>query len=140
MDLQEVQSRIAARVRAIPLLAGLPVFEEERGNVAESVNQEIPRSSFCVVVGGLAFTDEAPDSSACYGRATVAVDVFEDPLVNRATPGRATYLRAAQEIARALKLFDTGDGLLTSPSISEPADLGGGVVSCTVRLDLRTTL
>lgn len=140
MELQELQSRIARRIREIPALAGLPVFEEERGNVVENVQQEIPRTSFCVVVGSLTFTDEAPDSRLCYGESAISVSVFEDPLLNRETAGRPTYLRAAQEVAKALKLFDAGDGVLTSPTISEPADLGGGVVSCTVRLKIKTTL
>lgn len=140
MDLQELQNRVAERIRSIECLASLPIFEEEKGNIIENVESEIPRTSFCVVIGSLAFTDEAPDSSLCYGRTTVTVTVFEDPFLNRETAGRPTYLQAAQAIAKSLKLFDTGDGTLTSPTISEPVDLGGGVISCTVRLEIKTTL
>ena len=140
MNLQDLQRKIADRVRAIPLLAGLPVFEEELGNVVEKVNEEIPRSCFCVVVGALSFTDAAPDSRLCYGNGRIVVHVFEDPMLNRETAGRPTFLNAAQEIAKALKLFDTGDGVLTSPAISLPNDLGGGVVSVTVSLSIETTL
>ena len=140
MDLQELQNKIAERIRSIECLASLPIFEEEKGNIIENVESEIPRTSFCVVIGSLAFTDEAPNSSLCYGRTTVTVTVFEDPFLNRETAGRPTYLQAAQAIAKSLKLFDTGDGTLTSPTISEPVDLGGGVISCTVRLEIKTTL
>lgn len=140
MDLQELQNKIAERIRSIECLASLPIFEEEKGNIIEKVESEIPRTSFCVVIGSLTFTDEAPDSSLCYGRTTVTVTVFEDPFLNRETAGRPTYLQAAQAIAKSLKLFDTGDGTLTSPTISEPVDLGGGVISCTVRLEIKTTL
>ena len=140
MDLQELQNKVAERIRSIECLASLPIFEEEKGNIIENVESEIPRTSFCVVIGSLAFTDEAPDSSLCYGRTTVTVTVFEDPFLNRETAGRPTYLQAAQAIAKSLKLFDTGDGTLTSPTISEPQDLGGGVISCTVRLEIKTTL
>lgn len=140
MDLQELQNRVAERIRSIECLASLPIFEEEKGNIIENVESEIPRTSFCVVIGSLAFTDEAPDSSLCYGRTTVTVTVFEDPFLNRETAGRPTYLQAAQAIAKSLKLFNTGDGTLTSPTISEPQDLGGGVISCTVRLEIKTTL
>lgn len=140
MELQAFQERIAARVRQIPLLAGLPVFEEEKGNVVENVRQELGRTSFCVVVGAASFSDEAPDSSLCHGTATVAVSVFEDPFVNRANEGRPTFTAAAQAVAKALKLFDTGDGVLTSPRISDPDDLGGGCVSVTVTLTAKTTL
>lgn len=140
MDLQELKNKIAERVRAIECLASLPIFEEEKGNIIENLEQEIPRSNFCIVVGSLAFSDEAPDSSLCYGRATVTVSIFVDPFLNRETAGRPTYLQAAQAIAKSLKLFDTGDGTLTSPTISEPVDLGGGVISCTVRLEIKTTL
>lgn len=140
MNLQTLQSVVAERVRAIPLLAGLPVFEEEKGNVVRAVEEEIARSCFCVVVGGVSFADEAPDSRLCHGTTHVTVSVFEDPLLNRDVNGRPTYLMAAQEVARTLKLFDTGEGVLTSPTVSPPADLGGGVISCTVTLTAKTTL
>lgn len=140
MDLQEAQTRIARRVREIPILAGLPVFEEELGNVIENVQQEVARTSFCVVIGSLGFADEAPDARTCYGESSVTVTVFEDPMLNRETKGRPTYLQTAQAIAKELKLFDTGDGRLTSPTISDPQDLGDGVISCTVRLKFKTTL
>lgn len=140
MDLQEFQERIAARVRGIPLLAGLPVFEEEKGNIVENVRQELAQTSFCVVVGAASFSDEAPDATLCHGTATVAVSVFEDPFVNRAVEGRPTFTAAAQAIAKALKLFDTGEGMLTSPRIAAPEDLGNGVVTTTVTLTSKTTL
>ena len=140
MDLQLAQEKIAERVRSIPCLSGMPVFAEELGNIIEKVQQEIAQTNFCVVVGSLAFSDEAPDSTLCYGTASISVAVFEDPFLNRENPSRPTYLKAVQEIAKSLKLFDTGDGILTSPSISEPADLGGGVISCTVKLTTKTTL
>ena len=44
-------------------------------------------------------------------------------------PNCLTYLRAAQAIAKAMKLFDTGDGLLVTKSIAPPKDLGDGVVA-----------
>jgi len=140
MNLQNLQTALARRVREIPLLKGLPVFEEEKGNVIAKIEEEIPRSFFCVVVGAVSFADKAPDAAVCYGEATVAVTVFEDPFLNRETPGKPSFLAAAQEIAKSLKLFDTGDGVLTSPSISEPADVGGGVVAATVRFAVTVTL
>lgn len=140
MDLQELQNKVAERVRSIDCLASLPIFEEEKGNIIENVESEIPRSNFCIVIGSVGFTDESPDSSLCYGRTTITISIFEDPLLNRETSGRPTYLQAAQAIAKSLKLFDTGDGTLTSPVISEPQDLGGGVISATVRFEIKTTL
>ena len=65
MDLQELQNKIAERIHSIECLAGLPVFEEEKGNIIENVETEIPRSNFCVVIGSFGFTDEAPDSRLC---------------------------------------------------------------------------
>ena len=140
MDLQELQNKVAERIRSIECLAGLPVFEEEEGNIIENVETEIPRSNFCVVIGSFGFTDEAPDSRLCYGRSTITISIFEDPFLNRETSGRPTYLQVAQAIAKSLKLFDTGDRALTSPVISVPVDLGGGVISCTVKFEIKTTL
>ena len=143
MNLQTFQAKIAERVRAIPLLAAVPVREEEMGNIVETLRADIEKTSFCVVVGTAGFTDEAPDASACYGAVRVAVTVFEDPELNRRAAGRPTFLNAAQEIAKALKLFRPdvpGAGCLTSPSISEPQDLGDGVVSVVVSLSTKATL
>ena len=143
MKLQAFQDAVAARVREIPSFAGLPVREEQLGNIVETLNADIDKTSFCVVVGSIAFVDEAPDSRQCYGTASVAVTVFEDPELNRATPDRPTFLSAAVEIAKALKLFRPdidGAGALTSPSIGEPMDLGDGVVSVTVKLSMKAEL
>lgn len=140
MNIQSLQTKIAERVRSIPLLAGLPVIEEEKGNVIKNVNEEVARSCFCVVVGALSFTDEAPDAATCYGRSTVTIHVFEDPMLNRETPERPTYLMTAQAIATELKLYDTGDGVLTSPTIGLPEDLGKGVICSTVTFSITTTL
>lgn len=140
MNLQALQAKIAEKVRNIPILKDLPIFEEEKGNIVAKIEEEVPRSNFCVVVGTVSFTDTAPDASICYGNSSVAISVIEDPFLNRETPNRPTFLSAAQEIAKSLKLYDTGDGVLTSPSITEPADLGNGVVAVTVRFSITTTL
>lgn len=140
MNLVAVQQKVAERVREIPILSGLPVFAEEFGNVVENVQNAVARQCFCVVVGSPSFSDESPDSSICFGSASVVVSVFENPALNRRVSGRPSYLAAAQEVAKALKLFDTGDGILTSPVIADPTDLGEGVVSVTITLKTKVTL
>ncbi len=142
MDLQMFQEAVAKRIREIPLLAGLPVREEQLGNIIENVQNDVLKNKFCIVVGTATFDDESPDSSTCYGGTRIVISVFEDPEMNRRTR-RPTFTAAAQEIAKALKLFSPhipGAGTLTSPSIGEPADLGDGVVSVTVTLSAKVTL
>ena len=143
MDLQAFQEKVAKRIREIPALGGLPVREEQIGNIVETLQSDVLKSRFCVVVGTATFDDEAPDSSVCYGATKVVVSVFEDPELNRRTPGRPTFLSAAQEIAKALKLFRPdvpGAGELTSPRIGEARDLGDGIVSVTVTLSMKAEL
>ena len=143
MDLQTFQEAVAARIREIPLLAALPVREEQLGNIVENVQNDVLKNKFCVVVGAAGFTDEAPDATTCYGTVRIVVSVFEDPEMNRRSAGNPTFLNAAQEIAKALKLFKPnvqGAGSLTSPTISEPSDIGDGVVSVTVALTAKATL
>ena len=143
MDLQKLQESVAARIREIPLLAGLPVREEQLGNIVETLRDDLCKTRFCVVAGAPSFKDEAPDSSTCYGTATLAVSVFEDPELNRRVKGRPTFLMAAQAVAKALKLYRPdvpGAGHLTSPAIGEPNDLGAGVVSVTVTLTMKAEL
>lgn len=143
MDLQAFQEAVAAKIREIPILAGLPVREEQLGNIIETLQDDILKAKFCVVVGTASFEDEAPDASACYGTTKAVVSVFEDPEMNRREPGRPTFLSAAQAIAKALKLWRPnvpGAGALTSPRIGEANALGDGVVSVTVTLSMKTEL
>ena len=143
MNLQQLQEKVAERIRSVPALEALPVREEQLGNIIETVQNDILKTRFCVVVGTATFTDEAPDAATCYGSTRIEVSVFEDPELNRRSDGHVTALEAAQEIARALKLFhpeDDGAGTLTSPAISEMRDLGGGVVSLIVTLTAKISL
>ena len=116
---------------------------EQVGNIVETLKADIDKTCFCVVVGTFSFDDEAPDARACYGTARVSVSVYEDPEMNRATPGRPTFLSAAQEIAKALKLFRPdveGAGALTSPKIGEAVAVDDGVVAVTVTLTMKAEL
>ena len=143
MDLQEFQEAVAAKIREIPLLAGLPVREEQLGNIIDTLQDDVLKAKFCIVVGTASFEDEAPDASACYGTTKAVISVFEDPEMNRREPGRPTFLSAAQAIAKALKLWRPrvpGAGALTSPRIGEAHDLGDGIVSVTVTLSMKTEL
>ena len=143
MDLQAFQEAVAEKIREIPLLEGLPVREEQLGNIIDTLQDDILKTKFCVVVGTTSFDDEAPDSSTCYGTTKAVVSVFEDPEMNRREPGRPTFLSAAQAIAKALKLWRPripGAGALTSPRIGEAHSLGDGVVSVTVTLSMKTEL
>jgi len=144
VNLQTLQEKVAERVRAIPLLASLPVVEEQKGSIIDAVQTAVEKDSFCVVVETATFSDEAPDSTVCYGTARIAVTVFEDPEMNRHNrSARPTAMNAAQEIAKALKLFRPdvpGTGHLTTPSIGAAQEVGEGVISITTTLSVKTTL
>ena len=143
MDLQKLQESVAARVRGIPLLAGRPVREEQLGNIIRTVQDDILKDRFCVVVGTATFDDEAPDASTCYGATQIVVSVFEDPEMNRTRHNSPTFLSAAQAIAKSLKLFRPdvhGAGHLTSPRIGKAQDLGDGVISVDVTLSMKIEL
>ena len=140
MDLELLQTEVARRVKEIPLLAGLPVFEESLGDITENVQNAVSQKSFCVVCGAASFNDETPDSRLCHGLASIVITVFECPELNRKITGRPTFTKASQEIAKELKLFNTGDGLLVTKSIGKPSDLGDGCVSQDVNFEIKTTL
>ena len=140
MNLQKTVDAVVKGVAALPVLAGLPVIAEDRGDVVKNVQIAIAKTNFCVVVGAAEFRDEAPDAGTCYGTAKIDVTVFESPVKNRAVARRPTFMEAAQAIARGMKLYDTGDGLLVTKSIERPLDLGDGSVSCLVTFEVKTTL
>ena len=129
MDLQAFQEAVAEKIREIPLLAGLPVREEQLGNIIDTLQDDVLKAKFCIVVGTASVED--------------VISVFEDPEMNRREPGRPTFLSAAQAVAKALKLWRPnvpGAGALTSPRIGEARDLGDGIVSVTVTLSMKTEL
>ena len=137
MNLQNLQDAITARIREIKLLAGLPVLAEDKGNIIEDLQAEIAKTSFAVVVGGCRFTDTKPNSSLAIGSITITVSIFENPTFNRAAAKHVTLTEAAQAVVKELKLFNTGDGLLTNPTIGDIQDLGEGVISTACNFELQ---
>lgn len=136
MDLQVLQDLITSRIKKIELFRDLSVLSEDKGNITVECETAIAKESFAVVVGGLTFSDTKPNSSLAIGDVGLTISLFENPTFNREDPSRPTINSAAQAIVKALKLFNTGDGLLTSPSIGELQDLGEGVISRIVRFSL----
>ena len=113
------------------------------GNIISTVQDDIQKDRFCVVVGTATFDDEAPDASTCYGATQIVVSVFEDPEMNRTRHNSPTFLSAAQAIAKSLKLFRPdvhGAGHLTSPRIGKAQDLGDGVIAVDVTLSMKIEL
>ena len=137
MNLQELQEKIADKVKSLDAFAGLPVLAEDKGNIIEDLQAEIAKTSFAVVVGGCRFTDTKPNSSLAIGSITITVSIFENPTFNRAAAKHVTLTEAAQAVVKELKLFNTGDGLLTSPTIGDIQDLGEGVISTACNFELQ---
>lgn len=136
MNLQDLQEKIADKVKSLDAFAALPVLREDKGNICADLEAEIAETNFAVVVGGLTFTDTKPNSTLAIGNIGITVSIFENPTFNREGTGHVTINEASQAIVKGLKLFNTGDGLLTNPSIGEINDLGDGVISTVVRLEL----
>ena len=137
MNLQNLQDAITARIREIKRLAGLPVLAEDQGNIIAGRQAEIAKRRFAVVVGGCRFTDTKPNSSLAIGSITITVSIFENPTFNRAAAKHVTLTEAAQAVVKGLKLFNTGDGLLTNRTSGGIPELGEGVIAAACNFELQ---
>ena len=140
MSIQDTQNTIVQAIKALPKFAAIPVFAADLSNIVKNTEQAIAKNHFCIVVDAAAFTDEAPDSAICYGTLKVEISVFEHIVVNRNRNGFITCAIACQALAKNLKLFNTGDGILTNPVISSPQNIGDGIISQQISFNLKTTL
>lgn len=140
MNLQQLQNTVAEAVRRIPLLAGLPILEEDKGNLVEELNAAVAKMKFAVVVGTATFSSEARSSKQITGTASVEIDVFEQPTLNRAKSNRPTAMCAAQEIARELNIIQCGDGVLVFKSIDNAETIDEETICVPVKFSTLTTL
>ena len=140
MTMQDMEKRIVAAIQTTKAFAGIPVFAVDIGDIVKNTEQAIAKNHFCITVDAANFTDEAPDSAVCYGTLKVEISIFEHVIMNRRGENSLTCSVAAQELCKRLKLFDTGDGVLTNPAISSPNDLANGIIAQTLSFTMKTTL
>ena len=139
-NLQNAQDAVAAKLRDLAAEFPFEVVTIASGDVAKETAAAIARQNIVAIVGECSFVDETPDAALCHGTASIAVEIGERPAVNRAAPHCITGMELAQLVAKGLKLFDTGNGILVTKRIGETQFLDGGLTSVTVYFEFKTTL
>ena len=147
MKVQTIVTEAVETLRGLGLLAGVPVIEEDKGNIATELETAIGKTSLCVVVGWNGFKprivgDTAPKETP-FGDITVVVSVFERPVVNRKNAASPRLLDIAQEAAKALDgaSAEGMDDAMHLTLISRVEAIGNGdVVMCTVEFKTTGTL
>jgi len=150
MDIETIVSEAAETIRLIPLLADVPVIEENRGDVDGEMKLKMAQQSVCVMVGWSGFTPTIQGPTApngeIFGSVTVVVSVFEKPVVNRATPGAPTCQEIAKAVAHELHgaSAEGMDAPLFLKKITPVSELGsspdGSVVTCDVEFETKTSI
>jgi len=150
MDIKDIVRETAETIREIEYLAGVPVIEEEKGDVSNRLQLGISQKKACVMVGWNGFTPQIQGATApngdIFGSVTVVVTVFERPVTNRSNGGGPTIMNMAKEVAKALHgaSAEGMDGPMFLKRISSISELGSGsdesVVMCTVEFETKTSI
>jgi len=135
-------------LRECEALVGVPVIQEDLGNLRNKVDTEIAKRSVCVVVGWNGFTPilqgETAPGETPLGTVGIVASVFEKPDDNRYHSGSPTICDIAIAIADALNgaIAEGMAAPLWLKSIGKVADFGekSGVVTCDVNFETKASL
>lgn len=144
MNLNDLISAAAAKLRTVPLFAGREVLEENKGDIASKLTQAVAKTNFAVVVAWNGFEPKTHGlpGKPIIGETTLVVSVFEKPVTNRRNEGALTALDAAQQIGLELDLMKAPgmDSPLVFKRITPLQELSGGVISCDAEFKTKVSL
>lgn len=149
MDIQDIIRETAETIRLIESLAGVPVIEIDKGNVAKELEIKVAQAKVAITVGWNGFTPTIQGETApggLFGSTTIIVSIFEKPIVNRVSTAAPTLMNMAQAIARELhNAIAVGmSAPLYLKRITPISELAQGkdssVVTCDVEFETKTTL
>lgn len=107
LNVDQILHEIADTLRGFDWMDGIPVIVEEKGDPDNKTELDIAQQSLCVVVGEHGFepTVQAPDNAdpnSVIGQATVAISIFEKPVINRADEEHETIKALSRKIGKEL--------------------------------------
>lgn len=145
MKLKEIIHETAEAVKTIKYLSGVPVIEEEKGDLTAERQKKIGQSKVCVQVGWNGAEPVKQSADVILADVNIVVSVFEKPAVNRKAANAPTICNMAQEIANALTYMQA-EGmncplfLKRISNISEVDGGNGGTVVCFVVFSTKAVL
>lgn len=124
-SLVAIQRKVVELLRAVPEIAALEqIFIEDSLDLSYEIDKALTSGllSICVSIGKA--TDSAPTVPGVImlDPCEITIRCIENPTVNRAAGGTGiTRNRAAEIIAKALKLERINNGFLTKPRLTDSA-------------------
>ena len=142
MLINDLITLASKRIAEIPMTVGIPVIDEDKGNVSNKLAISMGKCRCAIVVGWNGFQSETTSSKTIIGEAKVVVSVFEKPTVNRADTVSPTALKLAQAIANEINLFVPGpdSAPLVFKRITPLQDLNESTIACDVEFIVKSQL
>lgn len=137
MNLNDLVTSVAEKLRSIPLFVDTPVIEADIGDVVSSLERAIAKTNRAIEVVWRGFKPDAQhDDEGPYGTSTIIVGVYEKPSVNRRREGAPTLMNMAQEVAKEISHFNG----LQLRQISQVSELGNGAITLDVEFEVTASL
>lgn len=148
MNIDILIHETAEAIRGIAAIGDTPVFEEDKGDIAQKIEVEIGQTHRCIVVGWNGCEHVASqrpnedDPDALYVQPEIVVSVFESPIENRADENAPRLLGMAAAIAKAVDNLGTEDmdEGLHFVKISPIQQLDRGIITCDVTFRAKNTI
>lgn len=121
---------------------GVPVIEEDVGNLVFERDSSLDRTYLAIEVGSPSFDPTSRDSGTIVGKARLSVTVYERPDRNRVGQVRSgnTALDVAESVACALNLLPFDGGVLVFTGIGGVERSDEKTISRTVSFETVATL
>lgn len=142
MKIENLITETAKRIRSVGQLAGIPVIEEDKGDINAKLKADISKKRVAVMVKWDGFDPDTSSSKTVVGKTTVVVSVFEQPLINRKNDASLTLLAIAQIIGKEINLLAMPDfsTTLVLKRITPVQLLDESTISCDVEFTAKATL
>ena len=135
MDINTIIEHAAKVIRDLPEMAGVPVIEVHKGNVANALDIAVAKQRFAVLVGWNGFKARSNSSKTIVGDTALVVDIFEKPLINQNETPR--LLPTARLIANAVNLSQPpGQSPIVFSDIAAVSEPAPGIISTTVTFNV----
>lgn len=148
IHIEDIIREAAETLRELPELFDIPVIEEDKGDVYNTLATSLAKTNVALVIGYNGFTPTIQGQTApedLIGSTSIVVSIFEKPVVNRAKLDHKTLFDLARIVANTL--HNAASAGMYSPlflksisPITELAQSGSAVVSCDVEFETKAVL
>ena len=136
MNIDDMVKETADTIRKLPVFVQTKVLEMDVGDVTSAIENEVAKTTRCVLVRWNGFKPVKQGNGSLIGKASIVAHVYETPDVSRTTEGAPHLLDMAAVIARELH-GASAKGMsvpLFVDDITPVEERGDGMITCAVVL------